>query len=301
MSLKSWLCALSPLKLVTSPFWRRSWKHRLARILLGFVVFYLLMLGLLLPLENKLLFQPSVEDWSRPPATLGVENIDLTSADGTPIHAWWCPPKNWNPAKGALLYCHGNAGNLSHRAQAIRDWQTNLDEAVLIFDYPGYGKSGGKPSEAGCYGAAGAAYNWLIDQQDVLANKVILFGGSLGGGVAVDLASRRSHRALVLMSTFTSVPDVAQSIYFWAPARYLVSNRFDNLAKIERCQSPIFIAHGTDDDLIPIQFSERLFAAAPEPKQFFPMPGYRHDESLSRACYRALREFLEAHPTSSNQ
>src|SRR5262249_58324820 len=172
-----------------------------------------------------------------------------------------------------LLYCHGNAGNLSHRAGAVAALQKLLGVPILIFDYPGYGKSAGRPTEAGCCAAAEAAYDWLTGTQKVPPERLLLYGGSLGGGVAVDLASRRPYGALILMKTFTSMPDVGQSLYPWLPVRWLMRNRFNSLEKIGSCRQPVFIAHGTTDGLIPFAQGERLFAAANEPKRFFAMPG----------------------------
>jgi fermentation-respiration switch protein FrsA (DUF1100 family) len=247
----------------------------------------------LMLLENKLLFFPirASDEWWEPP-NLRVQDVEVQSADGSRIHAWWCPPESWKPAQGATLHCHGNAGNISHRGGSIASWQQALNQAVLIFDYPGYGRSTGKPSETGCYAAADAAYDWLRQVAKVPPEGILLYGVSLGGGVAVEMASRRPHRALVLVNTFTSIPDMAQKQYPWLPARWLVRNRFDNLAKIGQCPRPIFIAHGTLDGLIPLAQGERLFAAAPEPKRFLAMEGCDHDHTGSPEFYTLLRRFL---------
>jgi fermentation-respiration switch protein FrsA (DUF1100 family) len=244
-------------------------------------------------LEAKMIFFPTraSDDWLDPPNER-VQNVELPAGDGSKIHAWWCPTKDWEPAQGATLYCHGNAGNLSHRANSIPRWQDQLGQAVLIFDYPGYGKSTGKPSETGCYRAADAVYDWLTQRQQVPAERTLLYGGSLGGAVAIDLASRRPYRALVLVSTFTSIPDMAHEYYPWLPIRWLIRNRFENLAKIGKCRKPLFMAHGTADRLIPFAHGERLFAAAPEPKRFFPLEGYDHQHTPGPEFYRALRDFL---------
>ncbi len=164
--------------------------------------------------------------------------------------------------------------------------------AVLVFDYPGYGRSSGVPSEAGCYAAGDAAYDWLSKVQHVPAERIILVGGSLGGGIATDLARRRPHRVLVLVAAFTSFPDMAQLKYPWLPARWLVHNHFDNLGKIADCRGPVFIAHAPQDKLIPFEQGERLFAAAHEPKRFFPMPNYWHNDLPVEAFYPALGDFL---------
>jgi fermentation-respiration switch protein FrsA (DUF1100 family) len=248
----------------------------------------------LLCLENRLLFHPlRAKDYWLPPPNARVQDVELHTASGTRIHAWWCPVKDWQPAQGSLLYCHGNAGNLSCRSDAVALWQHELGISVLIFDYPGYGRSEGTPTEAGCYASAEAAYLWLTRTMNVPPESVLLYGGSLGGGVAVDLASRQPHRALILVKTFTSIPDAAQSVYPWLPARWLVRNRFDNFEKIGRCTRPIFIAHGTADRLISFAQGKRLFEAAPEPKRFLAMPGLDHNDGLSPEFFSALRSFLD--------
>src|SRR5262249_5785433 len=147
-------------------FWRRSWRHRVARYALSISFWYILILVIFLSLENHLLYRPSpASSWNTPPAALRAEDVTFTSADGTRIHGWWCPTADWNPALGTMLYCHGNMGNLSHRVKAIAEWQNQIQQAVLIIDYPGYGRSDGSPSEAGCYAAADASYDWLLNKQ----------------------------------------------------------------------------------------------------------------------------------------
>jgi fermentation-respiration switch protein FrsA (DUF1100 family) len=245
-------------------------------------------------LVSYFLFHPvgHAADWEPPPPGLAVEDVDLTSAGGTRIHAWWAVPPGWEPSRGAMLYCHGNAGNLSHRGEGLRRWLDQLGVAVLIFDYPGYGRAEGIPTEAGCYAAADAAYDWLTGTAGVAGEKVLLYGGSLGGAVAIDLAARRPHRALVLVSAFSSLADMARALFPWLPAGWLVRNQWDNLAKVRRSGGRVFIAHGTADRLVPFRQGERLFAAAPEPKAFFPMPGYDHNHTPGPDFYEALRRFL---------
>ncbi len=232
----SWLSrirtALSVVSL-RSPFWNRSVKHRMVRLILHLGYAYLVILVVLLWLENWLLFRSSdASEWAPPPRTCAVDEVWLTSSDGTAIHAWWVRESRWEPKDGAMLFCHGNGGNLSFRGDYARFWVLHQHLAVLLFDYPGYGKSGGRATEAGCYAAADAAYDWLTGEQKVPAERLILYGGSLGGAVAVDVASRRPHRALILVSTFTSFPDMAQHLYPFLPAHWLVRNRFDSVNKI---------------------------------------------------------------------
>jgi fermentation-respiration switch protein FrsA (DUF1100 family) len=250
-------------------------------------------------LENRFVYHPTsaAQDWQKPPDSR-IQDIEFHTADGTRIHAWWYPVPE---AQGALLYCHGNAGNLSHRGGSVVGLGQALHSSVLIFDYPGYGRSDGSPSEKGCYAAADAAYDWLVQTAKAAPEKILLYGGSLGGGVAVELASRRPHRALVLLKTFTSLPDVGQSMFPWLPVRWLMRNRFDNLAKLSKCKQPVFIAHGTADRLVPFTQGERLYAAANEPKYFFRIEDADHNDPAPAEMIVALKQFLEkAESTSRN-
>ncbi len=262
------------------------------RLLRIAVISYIGIIIVLLTLENYLVYHPvsAASDWKSPPDSRVVD-IELRTADGVKLHAWWLPH---DESDGAMLYCHGNAGNLSHRGEVVKAWHRSMRLSVLIFDYPGYGRSEGKPSEAGCYAAADAAYDWLTGHAKIAPEKILIYGGSLGGGVAVDLASRRPHRALVVTSTFTSMPELAQKLYPWLPARWLVRHRFDNVTKIASCRQPVFIAHGDLDTLIPISQGECLYAAANEPKQFHVMRGHEHFEGPDEPFFTALRHFLAA-------
>jgi fermentation-respiration switch protein FrsA (DUF1100 family) len=166
-----------------------------------------------------------------------------------------------------------------------------LQMSVLAFDYPGFGQSEGVASEAGCYAAADAAYDWLAQQ--VPAQQIILVGQSLGGGVATEIASRRTHRALVLLKTFTSFPDVARAeLPIFPFAQWLAHNHFDNLGKIKQCHGPVFIAHGDCDHLIPFSQAQQLFEAAPDPKRLLCLKGCGHHGDVMPIILPALADFL---------
>jgi hypothetical protein len=212
----------------------------------------------------------------------------LTLTDGTPIHAWWCPQKG---AADALLYCHGNGGNLSFREEEYRRLRDGLNVSVLAFDYPGYGKSGGKPSEIGCYEAAQAAFDWLT-AKGMPAERIILFGDSLGGGVAAELATRRPCRALVLYSTFTSAPDVGHDQYPFLPTALLMRNRFDTKSKLPGIARPLFIAHGDADRTVPVAHAMRLEKFAVGPKEVLVETGRGHETDITPNFLAKLRDFL---------
>jgi pimeloyl-ACP methyl ester carboxylesterase len=255
---------------------------------------YLVVVVVLMALEDTLLYPGapfSIEE-REPSADLAVRQLTLTAGDGTPISAWFTAAQGWRPEQGAVLYSHSNGSNLSLRQGRLRRWRQHLGRAVLVYDYPGYGQSGGWPTEAGCHAAAEAAWAWLVEEQKVPAKEVILLGSSLGTALATELAARHENRLLVLTGAFTSFPDIAQERVPWVPARWLVHNRLDSLAKIGRVKGPVFIAHGTADRVVPMWMGERLFAQAPAPKRFHAMPGQPHLHPAHAEFFAAVREFL---------
>jgi pimeloyl-ACP methyl ester carboxylesterase len=287
---------LAILALRDVPFWKKSWLRQVLRFVVAIVYAHIMAIAILLPLENRLLF-PGWSfggEWFEPDPRLGKRDVELTTDDGTPIHAWFMAPKEWKPEQGVVLYSHGNGGNLSMRMGSMSLWRRELKRAVLGYDYPGYGKSGGKPTEARCYAAAEAAHAWLVEEQKVPAKEVILLGSSLGGAMATELATRHEHRLLVLCGSFTSFPDMAQKTLPWVPGvRWLVSNRMDNLDKIARVRAPVFIAHGTADQVVPYRMGERLFERAQEPKRFYRMDDHPHMHPSEPAFFAAVRAYLE--------
>lgn len=240
--------------------------------------------------ENALVFRPApATDWADP-GEPPPDDVWLALDDGTPVHGWYFPHES---ATGAVLLSHGNGGNLSHRGRLARELGRQLGKAVLSYDYPGYGKSGGSPTEAGCYAAGEAGFRWLV-QKGFPARNVLLVGESLGGGVAVELATRHDHAALVLAFTFTSLPEAAKHHKPWVPCVTLMSNRFDSRAKIGACTRPVFIAHGTEDRIVPFEQGEALYAAAHAPKAFFRMDGVGHGFGQPAEFFTRLKAFLAA-------
>lgn len=226
------------------------------------------------------------------PADLGLayEEVDLRTDDGETLSAWWLPTPN---ARGTFLLLHGNAGNISHRlgyAQIFR----RLGYSTLLVDYRGYGDSSGTPSERGTYLDAETSWEWLTQKRGIAPQNIVLFGESLGGGVATWLASRHTPRALVLASTFTSIPDMAEDLYPYLPVRFLTRVRYDNLARLPQIHAPLLVMHSRDDEIVRYEHARRLFAAAREPKRFFDLSG-GHNESFAtkqEEWVKALADFL---------
>jgi pimeloyl-ACP methyl ester carboxylesterase len=284
----------------TSP---KSWSYRIARFFVFLSYTYLSLLVILLFLENRFLYHPATaaEYWEPPPAAIAVDDVEMTTVDGTQLHGWWSAPPAWKPDEGAVLFCHGNAGNVSMFGWQMAGWVTERKQAVFAFDYPGFGKSDGTPSEAGCYAAADAAYDYLTQVRHVPARRLLIYGESLGGAVATDLACRHPYRALLLSSTFTSFPDMAQAKYPYFPARWLVRNQFRSVEKIRNCPGPIFMAHGTDDWLIPFAQGQRLFAAANGPKEFFTMTGLGHEPPSPDFYIRCMKFLADVEKEAKRQ
>jgi fermentation-respiration switch protein FrsA (DUF1100 family) len=204
---------------------------------------------------------------------LDFEPLTLTTRDDEQLGAWFIPA---NQARGVVLFCHGNAGNISHRLVSIQLFN-ELGLSVLIFDYRGYGQSTGKPTENGTYRDADAAWHYLVEQRGIPAERIILFGRSLGASIAADLATRQSAAGLILESGFTSVPDVAAKLYPWLPVRWFSRYQYDTRKKLANIHSPVLIAHSRDDEIILYSNGERLFEAANEPKQFLQLRGGHND------------------------
>lgn len=258
--------------------------------LFGFVAgTYLVVVLVAKCFETTLIHMPSgPDDWAPTPAL--VEDVTFRSADGNAIHAWWLAPPDGS--RRVVLYCHGKAGNLSHRGGVMQEFQKQLGCGVLQFDYPGYGKSTGWPEEAACHAATDAAFAWLTETQGYKPDEVVLFGESLGGGVASELATKRSAKGLVMCCTYTTIRDAAAHRFFWLPCHLVMSAEFDSLNKMGRVNCPVVVIHGTADDNIPFRQGEALYAAANEPKRFVPLEGARHCEWCYEESWKSVRELF---------
>lgn len=233
------------------------------------------------------------------PADLGLEyeTAWLPTQDGLRIYGWYVPGPAEKPMPDdvgtVLLYFHGNAENVSNLGYSLARWNA-VGFETLVIDYRGYGESEGQPSEEGTYLDALAAWEYLM-QRGVPAERIVVWGRSLGGAVASWLASRHTPAALVLESAFTSVPDLAAEIYPWLPVRLLSRYRYDSIDRLPQVSCPVLIAHSPDDEIIPFQHAEELFAAANEPKRIFELQGGHNDGSDPLPLVLpALKELLAA-------
>lgn len=227
--------------------------------------------------QSRLVYFPSRRiDITPQQAGLNFEDLYYTAEDGTSLNAWYIPA---NPARATILFCHGNAGNMSNRLESIEQFH-RLGLDVFIFDYRGYGRSKGSTDEEGTYQDAFAAWQYLIDQRGRKPGEIIIFGRSLGGAVATWLATQTEPLGLIVESGFTSIPDLASNIYPFIPVRLLSRFRYNSEENIAQIQAPVLVIHSPDDDIIPFDHGKSLFARANEPKQFLEISGRHNDGYL---------------------
>ena len=221
------------------------------------------------------------------------EEVHLRASDGVQLHGWFFPaePKATR-ARLALLLLHGNAGNISHRLGFCGAW-LELGLNVFLFDYRGYGRSEGRPSEPGTYLDAQAAYQWLRGKGFAPEN-IIALGKSLGGGIASELAMRETVCGLILQSTFTSIPAVGGELFPWLPVSLLSTIKYDTLSRLPRIKVPSLIVHSREDALVRFAHAERNFAAANQPKMFLEIAGDHTSvlESGREDYLRGLEQYL---------
>ena len=262
------------------------------------LVAYLTVVLLLMFFEESLVFLPSKYprgDWN--PTAYGVEDVEFNAADGTRLHGWFAEHPQ---PRAVVLFTHGNAGNLTDRADMIAPLRDRLKTSVFLFDYRGYGRSEGKPTEAGVLQDARAARSWLAQRTGVGESDIVLIGRSLGGALAVDLAAADGARGLVLHSSFTSLPDAAAVHYPWAPVQWMMRTRLDSLSKIDRYEGPLLMCHGDQDEVVPYRLGRKLYdAAVNAEKQWLEFPDGTHNDPLGESFYQAIDQFIDSLPTAA--
>jgi fermentation-respiration switch protein FrsA (DUF1100 family) len=301
-------------------------RRMLGELLIPVAIAYGAVLVLVFVFQSHLVFYPGMgREVTLSPQSYGLryETVELRTADGETLQAWWVPADN---AKGVVLFFHGNAGNISHRLDYLLMFN-RLRYTTLILDYRGYGKSTGSPSEEGTYRDAEAAWEYLRHARHAQPRDVIIAGESLGGAVATWLAVRVSlipspspegrretdssprppgqgsgvragPRAVLLFSTFTSVNDLGAQVYWFLPVRLLSRIGYDNLENLKRIHAPVLIAHSRNDDVIPYSHGRKLFEAAGEPKAFLEMQGGHNDGFIftRQEWVAQLAAFLDRYP-----
>jgi hypothetical protein len=231
--------------------------------------------------------------WNPRPHGLPAVDVWFESLDGTNLHGWWIPHRR---ARATLLYCHGNSGSIAHQIGAMR-FLRRLRANLFVFDYRGYGRSGGRPSEAGLYRDVRAAWRQVVDVLGQARSSVLLFGHSLGGAVAVDCALEHAPAGLIVQSSFTDMRQAARAVFPTSPVHWMARSRFRSIDKVARLETPKLFVHGDADGTLPVVMSERLHAAAADPKELYVVRGAGHNDVYRHggpAYQRRLGRFIGA-------
>jgi len=252
-------------------------------ILVVFLAYAILALALYF-MQSSFLYSPVRQVPYNPgDINLPFENVVFETKNRVKLSAWYIPAQK---ATLTILFCHGNGGNMTHRLDTI-NILNELGLNCFIFDYRGYGASEGKPSEAGTYRDAEAAYKWLTKNKNIPPENIILFGRSLGGSIAAYLATKIEAKALIIESSFTSYVDIGKKFYPYMPVRLAARFSYSTIDYIRRVRCPVMIIHSRNDEIIPFEFGLRLYDAANEPKEFIEISGSHNDGFLfSGEIYR---------------
>lgn len=278
----------------TGPRSPPSRRNPLVVVVVGAGVAYAVFLVGLTALQDRLLYYPeAMHDATPALLRLPFRDLRFAASDGVRLHAWFLPAPD---ARGSVVVAHGNAGNISHRLFLVKPLQS-LGLNVLLFDYRGYGKSEGTPGEEGLYRDAEAAAEALAREPEAAGKPVVYYGESLGGAVVTELAVRRAPAALVLQSSFTSLPDMAAAAFPWLPARWMVTARYASIEKVPRLACPVLVVHGERDSLVPFEMGRRLFEAVVHGrKALHRIPGADHNDVWDHdgsGIQRALAALLD--------
>jgi pimeloyl-ACP methyl ester carboxylesterase len=246
-------------------------------------------------MESRLVYQPPApRDGAKEATSLGAEEIWFESEDQTKLHGWFLPVVN---APRAIVFFHGNGEDAEYNLNWAAELRTRFRAAVFVFDYRGYGHSEGSAFENGVILDGIAAQQWLADRMKWNTSEIILYGRSLGGGVAVAAAAELGAKALIVENTFANMVDVAADKYSYVPVRVLMRNSYLSQKRIANYSGPFLQFHGADDVLVPIDLAKPLCESAPTTnKQFVEVPGCGHNDPLPEHCYETLVKFLDSLP-----
>jgi uncharacterized protein len=251
------------------------------------LVGYGLLVALVYMAQRALQYFPERQRTS--PAAAGLpqaEEVMLTTSDGERVIVWHVPPREGKPV---LLYFHGNGGSLAWRTERLRAL-TSDGTGLVALSYRGYGGSTGRPTEAGMIADALAAYDFAAARYP--ADRIALWGESIGSGVAVAVAAEKPVGRMVLESPFTSVADIAARIYWFLPVRWLIKDPFRSDLRIGKVTAPVLVLHGDSDNVVPFVLGERLYAMIQGPKRFVRFPGAGHNDLGARGAVEVAKQFL---------
>jgi alpha-beta hydrolase superfamily lysophospholipase len=262
-----------------------AWWRSAGRVLLLLGLGYALLSAYMFVFQSRFVYFPDRDLIADPGALrLAFEDVRVPTRDGGTIHGWFVPAGG--SGRGVILKCHGNGGNISHRLESIYQFHS-LGFATFIFDYRGYGRSPGRPSEDGTYRDVEAAWRYLTHDRGIPASRILVFGRSLGGAIAAWLASREAPGALVVESSFSSIPDIGREVYPFLPVRLLSRFSYNTRAAVHAARCPVIVVHSRDDEMISIRHGRAIFEAAPTPKTFIEIRGGHNEAFMTWPDYLA--------------
>lgn len=274
-------------------FWSSTIWHILMYAAIAYVTFAFVMFLL----QSRLIYYPNMPSRAvtATPDQAGLiyQSVKFATEDGVQLDGWFLPV---DQPRGVLLFFHGNAGNISHRFESLQIFH-DLGLSSFIFDYRGYGRSEGKPSEHGTYRDAEAAWRYLTDERQIPKQSIVFFGRSLGASIAAHLAMTQAPRVLILESAFTSVPDVGARTYPFLPVRWLSRFQYNTKQYLKSVSAPVLIVHSRQDEIIRFEHGRTLFASANEPKRLLEIRGGHNDGFLvsGKTYINGIDTFLKDH------
>jgi len=263
---------------IMKKFWSISfmpitWPYILSLI----VIFIVLSVVFYTKIENFYVFFPQTDLEITPDDLhLNYRDVYLNSLDGEKLHGWFFPTDASHPV---IMISHGNACNISHMLD-YANILTKKNLQVFLFDYRGYGRSTGAPSEKGVYMDAQAAYDYLVNKERIVADNIILFGQSLGAATAIDVAIKNHIRSIIIEGAFTSTKDMSKTMFPMNIVSFILPSNYNNLKKIAQITVPKLIIHGEDDEIVPFSMGKRLFEASMDPKYFYAIKAAAHNDTF---------------------
>lgn len=261
---------------------------------------YLGILIFLYLFQSHYIYRPTREIIITPDKVrLDYESVALEASDGTSLAAWFVPAAN---SKNVVLFLHSNMGNMSHYLETMQTFQA-YGLNVMVFDYRGFGQSGGRPSEDGTYLDAEAAWDYLVNAKKFSPGEIVICGRSLGGSIASRLARDHTPAALIIESAFTSFPDLAADYYPYLPVRIISKFNYPTLENIRHVNCPVLVVHSRQDEIVPFEHGQKIFEAANKPKQFLEITGNHNDGFLASGdrYNKVLKNFIKGNLASGHK